>query len=109
MRALGVELYAQSDPRTGPDATDVVRIEHVRDDELPGGYEFTLILDLPHLDRADVQLVRSADDLVVTAAGRRRYVGLPSALRRCDVVGAAYTDNALRVTFTPNPDLWRQS
>ncbi|PRZ41370.1 arsenite efflux ATP-binding protein ArsA [Antricoccus suffuscus] len=109
LRVLGVELYADTDPREGPATADVVRIEHVRDDELPGGYEFTMILDLPHLDRADVQLARSADDLVVTAAGRRRYVGLPSALRRCDVVGAAYADNALRVTFTPNPELWPRS
>lgn len=109
LRAVGEQLYASDDPRDGPDAADVVRIEHARDDALPGGYEFTMSLELPHLDRADVQLVRSADDLVVTAAGRRRYIGLPSALRRCDVVGAAYDEGTLRVTFTPNPDLWRQA
>jgi len=109
LRSVGEQLYADDDPRDGPDGADVVRIEHVRDDALPGGYEFTMLLELPHLDRADVQLARSADDLVVTAAGRRRYIGLPSALRRCDVVGAAYVDGTLRVTFTPNPDLWRQT
>ena len=36
---------------------------------------------------AEVDAVRAGDDLVVTVAGRRRVLSLPSVLRRCDVVG----------------------
>ncbi|AEW93627.1 MULTISPECIES: ArsA family ATPase [Streptomycetaceae] len=63
-------------------------------------------LPLPCADRDGLDLVRRGDELVVDAAGFRRIVPLPSALRRCTVAGAALRDGALQVRFTPDPALW---
>ena len=37
----------------------------------------------------------------------RRVLALPSALRRCTVVGAVLRDGVLRIRFEPDPSLWR--
>jgi arsenite-transporting ATPase len=71
------------------------------------GEQFVLVLPLPFAGREETALVRSGDELVVTVGSVRRVVALPSALRRCVVVGAALVDGALRVRFEPDPDLWR--
>jgi arsenite-transporting ATPase len=36
-------------------------------------------------------------------------LALPSVLRRCVVEGAALRDGALRVRFSADPAVWRQS
>lgn len=71
------------------------------------GTEFVLVLRLPLAHRRDLALFRQGDELTVTVGGRRRVLSLPSALRRCRVVGAALRDGELRVRFEPDPDLWR--
>jgi arsenite-transporting ATPase len=71
------------------------------------GSQFVLVLQLPLAARRDLDLARRGDDLVVTVAGFRRVIALPSALRRCRVVGASLRDGLLRVRFEPDPSLWR--
>lgn len=71
------------------------------------GTDFVLVLRLPLAHRRDLELSRQGDELTVTVGGRRRVLSLPSALRRCRVVGAALRDGELRVSFEPDPDLWR--
>jgi arsenite-transporting ATPase len=103
---LGEQLY-------GPPAPDAVarllapptvgsrwRVERV-------GEGFVLVLPLPLAERDDVQLARVGDDLSLEVAGRRRLLGLPSALRRCVVTGAGLRGGELRVRFRPDPTLWR--
>ncbi|MFD0572947.1 hypothetical protein ACFQ0T_31570 [Kitasatospora gansuensis] len=63
-------------------------------------------LALPGADRAELELVRRGDELVVGLGGYRRLLPLPAALRRCTVSGAALTDGTLTVRFTPDRDLW---
>ncbi|GAA2157263.1 ArsA-related P-loop ATPase [Kitasatospora kazusensis] len=63
-------------------------------------------LALPGADRADLDLVRRGDELVVGIGGYRRVLALPSALRRCTVSGAGLADGTLSVRFTPDPALW---
>ncbi|WP_037870445.1 ArsA-related P-loop ATPase [Streptomyces sp. SPB074] len=63
---------------------------------------------LPGAARAELGLYRFEDELAVTAGPFRRTRGLPSALRRCDVTGAALRDGVLRVRFRPTPGLWPQ-
>jgi arsenite-transporting ATPase len=75
----------------------------------PDGDEFVLRMWLPLVARAAVDAVRAGDDLIVTVAGHRRVLNLPSALRRCDVVGGEFVDRELRVRFRPDPALWRRS
>jgi arsenite/tail-anchored protein-transporting ATPase len=71
------------------------------------GEEFVLSLALPFADRSEMDLVRSGDELVVTVGQYRRILALPSALRRCTVVGAALVEGRLRIRFEPDPSLWR--
>ncbi|MFI8456330.1 ArsA family ATPase [Kitasatospora sp. NPDC085464] len=65
-------------------------------------------LDLPGADRAELDLVRRGDDLVVGLGAHRRVLALPSALRRCTVAGAGLLDGVLSVRFAPDPALWPQ-
>jgi arsenite-transporting ATPase len=67
---------------------------------------FSLTVRLPFVDKGDVELARHGDDLVLTVDGRRRVLGLPSALRRCTVEGAVLRDGRLVVRFVPDPALW---
>jgi arsenite-transporting ATPase len=102
LAAIGTELYgealpcslAESPPRPWPPVE--------RD-----GDDFVLVLDLPGARRAEVEVARRGDDLLLGVAGERGAVRLPSALRRCEVTGAALRDGALRVGFRPDPALWR--
>ncbi|WP_088289376.1 ArsA family ATPase [Kineosporia sp. A_224] len=71
------------------------------------GPEFVLVLDLPLARREDLELGRRGDDLLVGVGSARRVIALPSALRRCRVVGAHLRDGRLRVRFEPDPELWR--
>ncbi|GAA0609552.1 ArsA family ATPase [Streptomyces crystallinus] len=63
-------------------------------------------LPLPGARKDQLGLVRRGDELLLTVGPFRRIATLPSALRRCTVSGAALTDGALRIRFTPDPDLW---
>ena len=67
---------------------------------------FLLSLALPLARRDELDLARSGDELVVTVAGHRRVLALPSALRRCTVAGASLVDDRLQVRFEPDPALW---
>ncbi|MFC5998937.1 ArsA family ATPase [Quadrisphaera sp. GCM10027208] len=71
------------------------------------GQDFVLELRLPDARGEDVDLARDGDDLVVTVGPYRRHLTLPSALRRCDVQGAALRKGVLGVRFRPDPALWR--
>ena len=74
-----------------------------------GGWE--LAVPLPFAGRADVELTRFGDDLVVTVAGARRALRLDALLRRCSVTGGRLDDAGsagarLVVGFAPDPRLW---
>jgi arsenite-transporting ATPase len=75
------------------------------------GSGWDLAVPLPFAERADVELTRFADDLVLTVAGTRRALRLDPLLRRCTVTGgrldAPGTVGArLVVSFEPDPRLW---
>ena len=57
-------------------------------------------------DPDTLQLGRSGDDLVVTVSGFRHPVRLPSVLRRCIVVDAAWNGSEVTIRFRPDPALW---
>lgn len=100
LTALGQELYGDTDP--GADAeprADLVGLERTTDG-------FVLSLVLPLVRRDEVDLARSGDELVVTVAGHRRVLALPSALKRCVVAGASLAGGRLLVRFEPDPNLW---
>ena len=92
LAAMAEDVYAGADPvaRTvGEGPFRVTRSEHGA----------TLHLALPLVTRADVDLARNGDELVVTVASYRRLLTLPAALARFDVVGARVEQGELRVRF----------
>jgi arsenite-transporting ATPase len=98
--AFATTLYGESDPTEVVETADLVQVTRDAD-----GFLLSLALPLARLD--DLDLARSGDDLVVTLAGHRRLLALPSALQRCDVAGARLVDGRLVVRFEPDPALWR--
>ncbi len=100
LAGLGDDLYREHDP------LEVVAVEPVLDVER-SGEDFVLTMRLPLAGRDDLDLSRRGDDLVLAVGGSRRVLTLPSALRRCRVVGASLRGGLLRVRFEPDPELWR--
>ncbi|MCW2545022.1 MAG: Arsenite-transporting ATPase, partial [Frankiales bacterium] len=96
---LATTLYGDSDPTAAATTSELMSV--IRE-----GSGFVLSLCLPLARVEDLDLSRSGDDLVITVAGHRRLLTLPSALRRCDVAGARLADGRLLVRFEPDPAQW---
>ncbi len=93
-------LYdAATDPLGGGAAPDL--LGYVSD-----GADYLLRMRLPLAERASVEASRVGDELVVTVAGHRRVIGLPSVLRRCTVVSGGFDGEHLSVRFRPDPQEW---
>ncbi|MFI6987290.1 ArsA family ATPase [Nonomuraea wenchangensis] len=90
---VGARLYGDSDPFAPPASPPPLRMSA---DELA--------LDLPGADRAEVDLARKGDELIVTAGPYRRILALPVALARRKISGAALRDGVLRVAFSPGSE-----
>ncbi len=102
---LGRQLYPDDQDGTAeawapPSGPSPLRVER-------SGEDFVLVLELPLAGAGDVDLDRRGDELWLLVGGHRRVIALPSALRRCTVVGASVRAGTLRVRFEPDPDLWR--
>jgi arsenite-transporting ATPase len=92
LEAFAVTAYGEDDPLsrpTGPGPMSLLRTESGA----------TLRIELPFAQRADVDLARHGDELVVTVGSYRRVLALPSALRSHVVAGARIEDHALHVRF----------
>jgi arsenite-transporting ATPase len=100
---LAGTMYADTTPLAVTETPEPLTVEQVSTDE------YVMAMALPLAEPAEIDLARSGDDLVLTVAGHRRLLAVPSALRRCVVDGAALRDGRLRVRFRPDPDLWMRS
>ena len=96
---MGLSLYGDADPAAPAGVQELLTVTRTTDG-------FSLSLALPLARHEDLDLARSGDELVVTVAGHRRMLALPSALRRCTVAGAVLTGGRLVVRFEPDPELW---
>jgi arsenite-transporting ATPase len=109
---LADDLWGGGDPADDPAAASapappLVRVQRTAGDGRSVASAFELVLHLPGAATAALDLARIGDDeLAVTAAGVRRLVALPAALRRCTVVGARLDGDDLRVAFRPDPARW---
>ena len=63
-----------------------------------------LRLALPLVSRAEVDLARNGDDLVVTVGSYRRLLTLPSGLSRHRIAGARVEQGELQVRFVEDPE-----
>jgi arsenite-transporting ATPase len=104
LRTVADALYGAlpgHDPISARDAEPLLSVTAVS--QTP---EFVLTLALPLVEIGEVQASRSGDDLIVTVAGHRRVLSLPSVLRRCEVTGGSVTEGRLELHFVPDRALW---
>ncbi|MEZ0111841.1 arsenite-transporting ATPase [Catenulispora sp. EB89] len=104
LEALGALVYKDADP--GPGLVDPPEPTMITEAE---GYRYDV--PLPGVERDQLGLVRSGDELVVSievpgVAAHRRAFPLPAALRRCRIATARIADGVLRVGFKPDESLW---
>lgn len=95
LRTLAAEVYAGSDPLAPPRGEGPFQVTRARSDT-----GAVLSLALPFVTRAEVDLARNGDELVVTVGSYRRLLTLPSGLSRLKVAGARVEDGRLQVRFT---------
>ena len=89
---LAADVYGQDDPLAPPQGEGPFRI--VRNQ---AGAQ--LSLSLPFVSRAEVDLARNGDELVLTVGSYRRLLTLPSGLARYRVAGARVEEGELQVRF----------
>jgi arsenite-transporting ATPase len=89
---LGRRVYGDRDPLAVPAGREPFRVTRTTDGAL-------MHLRLPFVGRADVDLARDGDDLVVTVASYRRLLTLPAGLARHRVAGARVDGGELQVRF----------
>jgi arsenite-transporting ATPase len=63
------------------------------------GEQLLLSMHLPFVSRAEVELSRNDDELVVTVGPYRRALLLPDSLARRDVGSARFADDRLVIEF----------
>lgn len=64
---------------------------------------------VPFADPAGIAASAAGEDAVLTVAGVRRIVALPSVLRRCVLEQAVVDSGVLDLRFAPNPDVWPEN
>ncbi|NYD42307.1 TRC40/GET3/ArsA family transport-energizing ATPase [Nocardioides panaciterrulae] len=89
---LARELYGADDPFARPATAGPFRVTR-------GARGVVLRLALPNITRAEVDLARRGDDLVVTVGSYRRLLTLPAGLVRHRVAGARMEEGELQVRF----------
>ena len=90
-------LYGDDDPLAEPTGAGPFRVARTEEGA-------TVHLALPFVTRAEVDLARNGDELVMTVGSYRRLLTLPAGLARLSVVGAGVADGELRVRFAePSP------
>ncbi|WP_235737506.1 ArsA family ATPase [Nocardioides alcanivorans] len=92
LRRLADEVYLGTDPLAPVVGEGPLRLTRTAG-------EAVLTLELPGVDRSDVDLARHGDDLVVTVGAYRRLLTLPPGLSRHAVRGARVVDGTLQVRF----------
>ncbi len=63
---------------------------------------YTLVVPLPFVEKADISLLRSGDDLTVQVGRYRRSFVLPRVLAGLETIGAKFEGDTLRIRFAKN-------
>ncbi|MEV7428779.1 ArsA family ATPase [Nocardioides sp. NPDC092400] len=92
LRTLAADVYGGSDPLAAPVGEGPFLVTRT-------GGGAVLRLRLPLVTRAEVDLARRHDELVVTVGSYRRLLTLPAGLARLDVAGARVEEGELQVRF----------
>jgi arsenite/tail-anchored protein-transporting ATPase len=97
LTGLAREVYGADDPLATTPGSGPFRISRTEAGAV-------LRLALPLVSRAEVDLARNGDDLVVTVGSYRRLITLPSGLSRHRIAGARVEQGELRVRFVEDPE-----
>jgi arsenite-transporting ATPase len=97
LRVVGEQLWAGVDPAASLVERQPLRLRHDGDDVV-------LSLDLPFVERGEIDLTRTADELFIAVGPHRRSLVLPDSLRRRDICSANLADGCLEVCFTLDHD-----
>ena len=100
LQRMAKAIYADKDPSERFVTASPQRIQK-------DGADYVLSLDVPFLDRADVDLSRHNGELYVTVGNYRREISLPRVLAQRETAGAAIDDGKLRVRFTKRKEAKR--
>lgn len=92
LTALAREVYDGADPLAPPAGDGPFRVRRTSSGAV-------LHLALPFVSRAEVDLARNGDELVVTVGSYRRLLTLPAGLTRLRVSAARVVDGELQVRF----------
>jgi len=92
LRLVGEELYEGRDPTDHFSEGRPFRVEDAGDNVI-------LVLSIPFVDKAEVDVLRHGDELFITVGPYRRSFVLPDSLKRREVRRARLVDSELRVTF----------
>lgn len=92
LTTMAREVYDGDDPLAAPEGGGPLRITRSATGSV-------MRLTLPFVRKAEVDLARNGDELVVTVGSYRRLLTLPSGLARQQVAGARVDDGELQVKF----------
>jgi arsenite-transporting ATPase len=92
LRLLGDELYGDLDPAERLSEGEPFQV-------IDDGEDVVLAMTVPFADKAEVDVVRFAEELIITVGSYRRALILPDSLRRREVRRAQLEEGVLRVTF----------
>jgi arsenite-transporting ATPase len=92
LRRMAQAIYGDIDPTKVYFAGPVQEVQ-----KADGGY--LLSLPLPFLERGDINLTRSGDELIVHIGNRKRNIILPRALVSLEVQSAKYDKDKLVIAF----------
>lgn len=93
LRILGETLYGEDDPLDRLSEGRPFRVEEVNEDVV-------LVIGVPLAEKAEVDVVRHGNEMVVTVGPYRRAIVLPDSLARRHVRRAQLIEGELRVTFS---------
>ena len=92
LAAFAADAYQDSDPLAPTHGEGPMTVRRT-------GSGATLRMELPFVAKADIDLARHGDELVVTVGSYRRLLALPAALTKHTIAGARVEDGALQVRF----------
>ena len=92
LRRMAESIYGDSDP------TQVYFVGRTHSVEKKDG-RYILSLLLPFVEKENLQLTRSGDELIVHIGNRKRNLTLPRVLVSLEVQSAKFDEDALVITF----------
>lgn len=97
LRRMAESIYGDGDP------TKVYFIGRTHSVEKKNGC-YILRLLLPFVEKQDLQLTRSGDELIVHIGNRKRNLVLPRVLASLDIQSAKFDKDTLMITFSANKE-----